>query len=87
MGFLYILESEKDGRYYIGSTNNLERRLAEHNSGKTRSIKNLRPVRLVFYKEFDTLTQARQMELKLKSFKSRKILEKIVEDQNIKTGL
>lgn len=33
MAFLYILESETTGRFYIGSTNDLERRLAEHARG------------------------------------------------------
>ncbi len=40
MYFTYILQSEKDGRYYIGSTNNLENRLKRHNKGYSRYTKN-----------------------------------------------
>ncbi|OGJ05714.1 hypothetical protein A2456_00070 [Candidatus Nomurabacteria bacterium RIFOXYC2_FULL_36_19] len=86
MGYLYILKSEKNGRYYIGSTNNLERRLAEHNSGHTASIKNLLPLRLVFSKIYANLKEARKMELHLKRMKSRSILEKIIEEKTIKTN-
>lgn len=86
MNFIYILVSEKNGKFYIGSTNNLERRLGEHNFGKTKSIKNLRPLKLVFKKEFESLLEARQMEIKLKKSKNRTIIERIVKDQNIKMG-
>jgi len=34
MFYVYILKSEKDGKLYIGYTNDLKRRLEEHNSGK-----------------------------------------------------
>ncbi len=86
MYFLYILKSKKNNRYYIGSTNDLERRLQEHNSGKTKSLKYLRPLQVVFYKEFENEIEARQMERKLKKFKSRDILDKIVGQQKLVTG-
>ncbi len=35
MGFLHILQSESSGRYYIGSTNDLKRRLSEHRRDHT----------------------------------------------------
>jgi len=87
MGYLYILQSEKNGKYYIGSTNNLMRRLAEHNSGQTTSLKNLLPVRLVFSKFYANLKEARKTELHLKRMKSRNIIEKIIKDKIIKTNL
>ena len=87
MGYLYILQSEKNGRYYIGSTNNLKRRLAEHNSGTTPSLTNLLPMRLVFKKVYDNLQEARKMELHLKKLKSRSIIERIIREQEIKTEL
>jgi len=43
MFYVYILKSEKDNSLYIGKTNNLERRLMEHNGGHTPSIKSKRP--------------------------------------------
>ncbi len=86
MYFLYILQSEKNSRYYIGSTNDLERRLAEHNSGKTKSLKYLRPLKIVFQKEYTNEIDARRMELKLKNFKNRHIIEKIVLEQKLIMG-
>ena len=87
MNFLYILRSERNGRYYVGSTNNLERRLVEHNAGKTKSLRYLRPFSIVFKKEFVELQEARRVEQKLKKMKSRDIIERIIKDQEMKLGL
>ncbi|MEK7127764.1 MAG: GIY-YIG nuclease family protein, partial [Patescibacteria group bacterium] len=67
MFFAYVLRSIKNGRFYYGSSNNLERRLKEHNSGKTYSLKYVRPLELVYSEEFSTLKEARARE---KFFKS-----------------
>lgn len=87
MAFVYILQSGKNERYYVGSTNNLERRLLEHNFGKTVSLRKLLPVKLVFKKEFGNIRNARLMERKLKRFKNRSILKRIIKDGEIKMGL
>ena len=87
MYFLYILQSEKNSRYYIGSTSNLDRRLLEHNSGKTKSIKHHRPFKIVFSKEFDSALEAMQLERKLKKFKSKRIIERVVREQKLIMGL
>ena len=87
INYVYILKSEKNNRYYIGSTNNIERRLAEHNSGKTQSLKYLIPLRIVFKKEYATLLEARKIEQKLKKLKNRNIIDTIIKDQNLKMGL
>lgn len=84
--FVYILKSEKNGRYYIGSTGNLERRLSEHNSGNTKSLKYLRPLKVVFKKGFIQRKEAIKIEKKLKSFKSKNIIEKIVLEQVLHMG-
>ncbi|MDO8664168.1 MAG: GIY-YIG nuclease family protein [Candidatus Liptonbacteria bacterium] len=83
---VYILQSDKNGRYYIGSTNDVERRLAEHNAGKTKSLRFILPVRIVFTKEFESLKDARRAEIKLKKFKNRNIIERIISEKTI-TGL
>lgn len=87
MNVVYILQSIKNGKYYIGSTNDVERRLLEHNSGKTKSLRYLRPLEIVFKKEFTSLGEARKIEARLKKLKSRKIIEKIIKDKEITTGL
>ena len=49
MCYTYVLHSLKDGEFYTGFTNNLERRIAEHNSKGQFSTKCRIPFRLVYY--------------------------------------
>jgi len=63
----YILRSLKDNRYYYGSTEDLEKRLKYHNSGKVRSTKSRRPLVLHYCEEFSTKTEAAKRELFFKS--------------------
>ena len=86
MGIVYILQSEKNGKYYIGSTTDLNRRIFEHNSGKTKSLKYLLPMRLLFQQSFESLIAARRMEIKLKKMKNRNIINQIIADREIKMG-
>ncbi len=39
MYYVYLLESEKDGRYYIGQTHDVSKRFIYHNSGRSVYIK------------------------------------------------
>ena len=48
MHYVYVLRSLKDGRFYVGYTENLEKRIAEHNDGKSASTKNRIPLELVY---------------------------------------
>ena len=83
---VYFLYSEKADRYYIGSTNDAERRLCEHNSGKCSSTKFLAPLKLVFFQKYESLSDARKVEYKLKKLKSRVIIEKIIAEGKILLG-
>ena len=58
MFFSYILLSEKDGKYYYGSTSNLENRLKTHNNGKVKSTKGRRPLRIHFFEKFTNRSDA-----------------------------
>jgi putative endonuclease len=49
MFYVYILQSVKDGQFYTGCSDDLKRRLAEHNSGAVRSTKSRQPMKLVYY--------------------------------------
>ena len=84
MSFVYILKSIKDGRLYIGSTNDLERRLSEHRSGTTWTTKRLGDFNLVFSQEFQDATKARSIENRLKKMKRKDYLESIIKDGFIK---
>ena len=84
MAFVYILQSQKNGRYYIGSTNDVGKRIRRHLAGEVRSTKNLLPVKLVFSQEFPNLSLARKIEQKLKKYKRRDFLDKIIDEGEIK---
>lgn len=80
---VYILRCI-NSRYYIGSTNNLERRLNDHQQGKVKATRYIRPIALVFFQHCESLTGARKLEYQLKSKKSRIIIEQIMRDGYIK---
>jgi len=81
MFWLYILKNEDTGRYYIGSTKDLNRRLRQHALGKTRTTRVLKTDKLVYTEEFCSLLEARQRESKLKSYKSRKYIEWLINNK------
>ncbi len=70
MYFIYILKSLASDRYYIGHTSELDKRLKEHNRGKTRSTKCYVPWRVVYTEEYNTKSEAFRRELEIKSYKS-----------------
>ena len=70
--FVYILKCS-DKSYYTGSTNNLERRLNEHNSGKYKGYTSTRlPVKLVYSQEFHDAKEAISNERKIKGWSRKK---------------
>lgn len=71
MFWVYILESLKNGKYYIGQTNNLTKRIADHNRGKDFSSKIGMPWRLIFSQTAKTRKEAMKIEKYLKLLKSR----------------
>ena len=83
MAFLYILKG-RNTRFYIGSTNNLVRRLAEHCSGKSKYTSEVLPVILVFKQEFENLTSARKAEKWLKRQKDSDFIKRIIQEGGIK---
>lgn len=86
MSVVYILLLS-NGQYYVGSTDNIERRVLEHNNGKTTSTRHKRPVKLVFTQKFDILSEARKVEYRIKKQKSRIIIEKIILEGQINIKL
>jgi putative endonuclease len=72
MFFVYILKSERKVWYYVGSTNDLDRRINEHNNGKVKSTKPFLPFKMVYKKEFLNEHDARLYERKLKDCRVEK---------------
>ena len=69
MNYTYILEC-KDGMYYTGWTNNLEKRMKEHNEGKgAKYTKARRPVKLVYFETFESKIDAMKREYAIKQMK------------------
>ncbi len=66
MFYLYILKSKKDSKLYIGSTNDLKKRVTQHNDGKVQSTKLRRPFVLVYYEAYASEEDARIRESRLK---------------------
>ncbi len=83
MCFVYILQSRKNGKFYIGSTNDIDRRLIEHNSGHTRHTREQGPFELIFKQEYPNLIISRNVERWLKKQKSHTFLDKVISDGKI----
>lgn len=77
---MYILRCI-DGSYYTGSTNNLDRRLKEHNSGEgSNYTKDRLPVNLVYYEEYDSISIAFNREKQIQGW-SRKKKEALIKGE------
>ena len=74
---VYSLKSEKDGRIYVGFTEDLTRRLKEHNSGKTRSTKGWVPWKVIYTEAVDSREKARAKEIYLKSGIGKEFLKSL----------
>lgn len=66
MYYVYVLRSDIDSELYIGYTNDLRRRLAEHNSGKSASTAPRRPFTLLYYEAYRERSDAQRREKALK---------------------
>ena len=75
MYYVYILQSELNDSYYKGSTDDVERRFFEHNSGKEKSTSRYKPWKLVWFTAKPTRSEALKLEKKLKNITSRIKLE------------
>ncbi|WGK65255.1 GIY-YIG nuclease family protein [Croceiramulus getboli] len=79
MYFVYVIESQIDGRLYKGLSENVARRLRWHNQGKSKSTRGYRPWILVYEEEVGDLRQARAREKYLKSGSGREELKLLIE--------
>ena len=75
MYYAYVLKSELHGTRYVGSTDNVSRRLGEHNAGRCRYTSGRRPWKLISQEDFKTRAEAMKREVFLKSGQGRKWLD------------
>ena len=76
--FVYVIQNEGDGSLYKGITNNLERRVRQHNIGKNLSTKNRGPYKLVYFEECLNRAEARKREKYFKSGIGREKLKDLL---------
>jgi putative endonuclease len=76
--FVYAIKSETDGRIYVGFSENVQNRVKEHNSGKTKSTKGYRPWKLFFTEECKTRIEARKLEKYYKGGSGKEKLKNMV---------
>ena len=81
MHYLYILRCS-DNTLYCGQTNDLKRRVKEHNSDNSKSkyTRSRRPVKLVYFEKYKTVNEALKREFKIKKM-SRFKKESLFENQ------
>ena len=86
MYVVYILFSEKTGRYYVGHTKDLDRRIAEHNRIKEKFTDTGIPWKLVYTESYISKTEAYTRERYLKSRKSKDFLKQLILDSDDTTA-
>ena len=74
---VYAIKSLIDGRIYVGFTEDIQRRLAEHNSGRTRSTKGYHPWKIIYKEDVLSRQEARAREKYLKSGSEKEFLKEI----------
>ena len=75
---IYVLQSEKDNRLYVGMSSNIARRFQEHNLGYVFSTKGYLPWKLVYQEFIGTRVHAREREKYLKSGSGKEFLKKML---------
>ncbi len=83
MHFVYIPKSLKDGRFYIGCTTNLDKRLSINNSGKTKSLKNRRPLEIIYFEKHDDQKRAYDREKQIKSYHGGEAFKKLINNGGV----
>lgn len=79
MFYTYILINKDRNKTYAGHTNNLERRLQEHNSGLVASTKHYKPYQFLYSESHDSLDKAKKREKYFKNYRGRQKIKQFVE--------
>ena len=83
MFYLYILLSQKTGKFYIGSTENITDRLERHNGGRSKATASGIPWEMVYTETFETRSEAVRREMEIKSWKSHARVARLVSASRI----
>lgn len=80
MFYVYILQSEKKQKLYIGKTTNLKRRVFEHNAGQNVSTKAYTPWTIIFYEAYTNQNDASRREKYLKTTQGHQTINRMLKD-------
>jgi len=73
--YTYVLQSEKDNKFYTGYTKNIELRFEQHNKGLVQSTKFRRPLKLIYYEACLNQQDATHREKYLKTYYGKMFLK------------
>jgi putative endonuclease len=80
MFYVYVLLSLKNNRFYVGRTNDLKKRIQEHNQGLNSSTKPYRPWKLIYYEASLEQTDSIRRERYLKTTQGHRLLQRRLKD-------
>lgn len=75
---VYILKNNLTRKHYIGSTNDLLRRIAEHNRGQTKSTKRKGTWKIIYTENYNSALEAKRREKLIKSHKGGNAFKKLL---------
>ncbi|MDO8569786.1 MAG: GIY-YIG nuclease family protein [bacterium] len=78
MNYVVYILKDSNGKVYKGVTNNLQRRLKEHQRGHTDTTRKMHGLQVIYTEKARDWTEARKRELYLKSAAGRRFLKKIM---------
>ena len=79
MPFLYILQSKTTGNFYIGTAVDSDARFSDHVRGQSLYTRGRGPWTRVYQEEYPTLAEARRRERQLKSWKSHRSIQELID--------
>ena len=74
MFYVYVLQSEKDQKFYVGFTKDLKLRVEQHEKGLVKSTRDRRPMKLIYYEACLNQADATKRERYLKSYHGKMFL-------------
>ena len=78
MFYVYVIKSLKDGKHYIGYTNDIERRLQDHQRGKNISVRGRGPFTLIYKEIYQNRFEAVKRERQIKNYKGGEAFKKLI---------
>jgi len=78
MYYVYVLLSLRDNKFYIGFSENIKKRLADHNAGRNTSTKPRRPFKLIYYEAHFSREDAFRREAYFKTTKGKSTLKQML---------